>query len=191
MRLGLSIAHHAGAKGAKFNGFNEFDFSTEFVYEVVSVLKNSGVEIFIAPTGRLRSKVIDINNSKCDLAIEIHFNACGDCGASGSEVLYYPNSTKGKIAASIFQDSIIASTGVRDRGIKEGWYKMDRPNVVDYDGDVDGDEKIDYFLAKTRCTAIILEPEFIEKTSRIILNKNKICEAIAKAVLEYSYTIDS
>ena len=71
--------------------------------------------------------------------------------------LYYPGSVKGKALASSVNSSVGLVLNSRNRGVKEGWYRMDRPGVEDYQGDVDGDENIDYFLAQTTCPAIIFE----------------------------------
>ena len=42
---------------------------------------------------------------------------------------------------------------------------MDRPGVVDYPGDVDGDENKDAFLALTNCPAVITEAYFLDNES--------------------------
>jgi hypothetical protein len=71
-----------------------------------------------------------------------------------------------------------------DRGAKEGWYKMDRPGVIDFYGDEDGDEMPDYFLRKTNCPALILEPEFIQQYGHIKNSRKVGTQAIAAAIQE-------
>ena len=62
---------------------------------------------------------------------------------------------------------------------------MDRPGVNDYAGDIDGDESIDAFLVRTKCTALILEPEFIQNKSVIEANRDICCDVIRDAIVEY------
>jgi N-acetylmuramoyl-L-alanine amidase len=42
-------------------------------------------------------------------------------------------------------------TGERDRGVKEGWYKMDQANGPDY------------FLSATKCPSVIVEGYFLDQ----------------------------
>jgi len=144
----------------------------------------STIELFHVPTGPLKEKVEDINAQHCDLAVEVHFNACGGCGAEGAETLYCPGSASGKEAAGYLQRAM-ATCGVRDRGVKEGWYRQDYPGRVDFDGDVDGDETPDYFLKATNCTALILEPEFIENHWRFDRLRPLMTAAIAQGICDY------
>jgi hypothetical protein len=41
----------------------------------------------------------------------------------------------------------------------------------------------DYFLAKTNCTALIIEPEFIDNIDILAENQDECCEAIASALI--------
>ena len=50
----------------------------------------------------------------------------------------------------------------KNRGAKDGWYRMDVPGQVDFPGDVDGDEHKDAFTAQTNCPAFIPEALFID-----------------------------
>ncbi len=184
-KVALSVAHHSAAQGAQWNGLTEYIESQKWVDMVMLCLYDYEVEVYEVPHGKLGNKVHYINDQDCDLAVEIHFNACGNCGAHGAETLYYPHSEKGAKAAQCVQDAMIAVPGVKDRGIKEGWYKMDRPGVKDYHGDVDGDEKIDYFLRATNCTALILEPEFIESLAAAPYDHSEMCHNIAQGIMVY------
>ena len=166
MKVGLSFAHNPKSPGACMGMVCEYSLSRQWTKRLAMELRDRGIGYFLSNGTSLRhDKVPEINAAGCDLAIEIHFNACGDCGASGSETLYHPGSDLGEMFASIMQDYVCNAMGNKNRGIKEGWYQMDRPGVVDFYGDEDGDEKPDYFLKATNCPALILEPEFIEKYS--------------------------
>ena len=61
---------------------------------------------------------------------------------------------------------------------------MDRPGIEDYPGDVEGDEKPDYFLKATKPVALILEPEFIHNRSAIETNRDAACKALAGGILK-------
>lgn len=190
--VALSVAHYPERKGACYAGVCEHHESKMWTNTLQGLLEHMGYRVYRAPVGKLPLKVQSINAQNCDLAIEIHFNACGDCGASGTETLYCPGSTKGKLAAQCIQSSLVKALQRSDRGVKEGWYKMDRPGVIDWYGDEEGDEAPDYFLARTNCPALIIEPEFIEIVGRTFqatygqMMKDG-CGAIAGGVVEFFY----
>jgi hypothetical protein len=183
-KVGFGIAHYPTRHGASHGNANEHDESKVWTALTVAALEEAGVVCTVGPVGSLRPKVEALNEAKCDLAIEIHFNSVSGGNAQGSETLYYPGSTKGKAAALIMQKHLSLAMGTPDRGAKEGWYKMDRPGVVDWYGDEDGDEMPDYFLRKTNCPSLILEPEFIQQYGHIKNSRKVGTTAIAKAVLE-------
>lgn len=174
----LSIGHYPAAGGAKWHDLiehTEIFRWMNFIYGRLS--KYNDISTHLVDVGKLTAKVNQVNEIVRQtkvmravvpiLAVELHFNAAGSTYVSGNETLYYPGSVTGKAAAHKFNDEFIeyaeAQYGmhIKNRGAKEGWYWMDRPNVVDYSGDVDGDEKPDYFLRKTSCTSLILEPHFL------------------------------
>lgn len=174
--IGLSIAHYAEAQGASHDGVTEFVLSTDWIAEITKYSDR----FFVPTPEKLPSKVRQLNTQRVKAAFELHFNACGGCGAKGCETLYYPNSVSGKALAKKVQQGLVPLLNTRDRGVKEGWYKMDRPHVVDYFGDKDGDELPDYFLRKTRMPALILEPLFIEEA----VERNFKIELIAEQFAE-------
>jgi hypothetical protein len=183
----ISAGHHDSARGAQHDGVSEYPMTMEWAIALGEALHPYHIQPAIVPSGGLRSKVEFINNL-CTLqdvfvAVEIHFNSGPAGRVWGSETLYYPGSHAGEKIAKHVQDSLGAIMPP-NRGAKEGWYRMDRPGVVDYHGDVDGDEKPDYFLARTKCPALILEPEFIQNLGTISTNKQMAINAIAKALSE-------
>jgi len=193
--VAVSAGHNPEAKGAKTrdpvdrNKFiAEYDETTVWQAELIKQLEGLKTDpnLYLQPkfvqTGGLKAKVEEINAMKPDLAIEIHFNAGAKTG--GCETLYAPNSVTGLKWAKVIHTAMAIAMANKNRGVKEGWYKMDRPGIVDYDGDVDGDEKPDYFLMKTQCVALILEPEFMYKIDNIRKKPLITCVAIANAVLQ-------
>jgi hypothetical protein len=175
----VSAGHHEGAKGATWEGHSEWPQAVLWQDLLVQYLGDVGEKV---PHGKLRDKVEYINAAQAVCAIEIHFNSAKVNGrhvGSGCETLHYPGSVQGEQLAWFVQRAL-AEDFHPDRGVKEGWYRMDRPGVVDYDGDVDGDEKIDYFLRKTHCPAVIIEPEFIHNWDAIEHHRAHACMSMAR-----------
>lgn len=170
----VSAGHHPYAKGATYENFNEHDEAKIWVSLITNHLGHRGMSV---PVGVLRDKVSFINGIEdAECAIEIHFNSAvnsdGEHIGNGSETLYYPNSVKGKELAEKIQDklSIIYEP---NRGVKEGWYKMN-PSLG-----------ADFFLKRTKCTSLIIEPEFVHHHEKIIEARNAGCKIIAEVLLNF------
>jgi len=157
----ISAGHHPGAPGATFERFIEHDEAVIWSGLMNDSLGESGT---LVPPGTLQSKVDFINSRLLngDVAIEIHFNAARDKDnlpvGKGCETLYYPGSENGKHLATLCQEAL-ALCFPPSRGVKEGWYRMDPERGADF------------FLARTKCPAIILEPEFVHRSDLIIENR--------------------
>lgn len=183
----ISAGHHASKSGACFEDFCEFDEAAKWAKLIV---ENLGDSALLVPFGFLKDKVSFINARSSDkdtIAIEIHFNSAvvwkddNNDGIQqdnefhhighGSETLYYPNSHKGKAAAVTMQQNL-SRVFLPNRGAKEGWYRMQKRFGADY------------FLAKTKCTSLIIEPEFIDNREKITSNRINGCMAISEALLE-------
>lgn len=191
MKVGMSIAHNTRSLGACFHDFCEHKESDIWTGLLIRELTILNVKTYLSESENLSierrnqsggSKVYDINKAQCDIALEIHFNACGGCPTNGCETLYYPGSTKGRLIANAVQKRLCLELGNNDRGVKEGWYKMDRPGVIDFYGDKEGDEMPNYFLQHTNCPAIIIEPEFIHNIETIMNSRLSGVMAIAEAI---------
>ncbi len=170
MKIAISAGHNPKAVGAKYSNFKEYAENALISGFLINWLENSDHSAYIVPTGPLASKVDFINNLNCDCAIEIHLNMGG---GSGSETLYCPGSEKGKILANFVQDSLITDSFIKNRGIKEGWYRMISPP--------DPNAIKDYFLKSTNCPAIISEPFFMDGDFKL-LGKTDIYREIAKLI---------
>jgi hypothetical protein len=181
--LYISAGHHKGAQGAQWNGYTEWKEAVLWRDAIVAAI---GPEKAMAvPDGTLRAKVAFINAGSPRAAIEIHFNSAivdGEHVGAGAECLYYPGSLAGGLLATALQDELVRLFRP-DRGTKAGWHRQDRPGVVDYQGDVDGDEVLIYFLRKTSCPAVVLEPEFIHHIEKIRRHRDAACQAIAGAMI--------
>lgn len=178
----LSAGHYPNARGACFGDFCEHDEAVRWVSTIVHHI-NYRIGVLITPSLDLSGKVKWINSQNSPaLAVEIHFNSDPKHKGRGSETLYCPGSEKGRLVASAVQNAI-APLLKPNRGIKEGWYRMDRPGHEDYPGDIEGDEKPDYFLKATKCPALIIEPEFIHNREVIESMRETACEAIAEVLV--------
>lgn len=184
----LSAGHYPESPGSCFFDFCEHAEAFKWITKI-SFLIRQQEHVATVPSGFLTEKIKWINQfnpEPGDLAVEIHFNSNVD--AKGCETLYCPGSEKGIKAATIIQNALepLFPPG---RGIKEAWYKMDRPGHVDFDGDVDGDEKLDAFVKRVRPPALIIEPDFISQRSRIEQNRDSACQVLAEAIMKASREI--
>ena len=73
----------------------------------------------------IREKIPFVNSKAATLSVEIHHNATSSETIRGAEVIYHPNSKKGKQAANIMLDAI-KQQGFTTRGIFEGYFRYDK-----------------------------------------------------------------
>ena len=170
----VSAGHHAQKPGASYNGFSEFDEAVVWSERMADKLGEFGI---LVPHGVLKDKVEFINSRSPSnsIALEVHFNSAKDSNGNhigrGCETLYYPGSKKGEQLAKLVNDAI-AEVFEPNRGIKEGWYRANKKN-----GPV-------FFLAKTDCPAIIIEPDFIHRKELIQAGREEACTKIVDALLK-------
>jgi len=184
--IAISAGHYPEKPGACYPPDNdswcEHDLAEHWINRITPIIRQQ-VMVEIVPSGWLGSKVRYINAlPACKLAVELHFNSAPGYKGAGCETLYCPGSMRGRHAAEVMQEHL-AKVFPPDRGAKEGWYRMDRPGHVDYKGDIEGDEKIDYFLAKTTPVALIVEPEFIFNRQLLHDQETAGCACLAEGIL--------
>jgi len=183
----LSAGHYPSKPGASHERFVEHDEAVIWVTQLAVALAELGVESLVVPVGILRTKV-DFINSRImngDIAIEIHFNSFKiwkdanrdgvvtddemKHAGRGCESLYYPGSSRGrKISEAL--GLCLAKFYAPYRGSKEGWYRLNKDNGPDF------------FLARTTCTAVILEPEFVHRAEIINNNRDQAILSLAKSL---------
>lgn len=182
----LGAGHYPESPGACYPADSadwcEHAEAVRWVTALAFYLKEQAEPCVIYPPSTLVRKVAFINEQRPTLAVEIHFNSDPSGKGKGSETLYCPNSSKGRVIANMAQGPL-GSMMSPNRGVKEGWYRMDRPGHDDYPGDVDGDEKPDYFLTHTVCPALIIEPEFIHNRAVIEASRDTVCEVLAGSLI--------
>lgn len=184
--IALSAGHYPEKPGAcwppESARWCEHDLAVHWVDQVALIVRQQ-VSVQVVPPGWLGDKVRFINAlPACKLAVEVHFNSNASAKARGSETLFCPGSNRGARAAEAVQ-RLIGVVFPPDRGAKPGWHRMDRPGHVDYVGDVEGDEHVDYFLAKTQPVALIVEPEFIFNVKTLQDLELSGCRALAEGIL--------
>ena len=150
-RIALSAGHYPAAPGARYNGIIEHYYCMDVLDICFNMYERDAdlyqhYELFRVPTGTLREKVKVVNDASCDAAIELHLNAVSDPSAGGTLTLY--SGTEGSLRLAEAIHGKLLQLGLRNRGIVIGYYRLDpkRP--------------LDYFLRKTVCPAVILEPAF-------------------------------
>lgn len=187
MKLAICPGHYPdkpGAKNSKYDIYEHF-VAEHLANKVKEILEGNGHTVKIY-TGTLKKKVSYINRGKFDAAFDLHFNAdpetedTDDTKGYGCCVLYYPGNETRKEQAAKMSKVISTELETRDLGAIEGYYwGGDNPGTVP-----------DYFLAKTKCAAFILEPGFIDNNSfaeRFLLSMkgiNVVAEAVAKGIEE-------
>jgi len=167
-RCVIAIGHRRKSPGALnvMTGLSEFIFNETLAHDIKQ--KCTDVEIIILYRHTYRKLPADINAKEPDFIISLHCNAF-NTEASGSEVLYYHNSQKGKHHAEILQHHIVMALGLKDRGIKA-------KHVEDRGG---------YLLKETDATCNIVEPFFIDNDDdlrRAIDNKQGLVDAYVNAI---------
>lgn len=162
----LSAGHHRSAPGAAWKGFVEHTEAVNWVDQMFRLMPGATIIPFV----ELSRKIAWVN-ARCkssDILVEVHFNAATPT-ARGCETLYAPGSTKGRELATDLQ-LVLSQFFKPDRGIKEGWYQQD-PNKGPL-----------ALLARTRCTSVIIEPEFVYWADSIRGQRNQCCAALVQAL---------
>ncbi len=170
MTIFISAGHTNDSDGANFK--EEF-----FEHSEAVIWRNIICELLRldpVPIGTLTQKISYINKnvSGPSVAVEIHFNSAIKNKkhiGKGSETLHYPGSKSGMALAAKIHNEILKSFSP-DRGLKEGYYQQNSKKPVLA------------FLAKTKCPAIIIEPEFIHRHELIVSNRGTCCRDIARAL---------
>ena len=184
----ISAGHHQTKAGACFEDFCEFDEAARWAKLIVEMIGDD--KALLVPFGVLKDKVAFINErAQNSIAIEIHFNSAKvwedldkdgvvDEGevrniGKGAMTLHYPKSAKGIELAINVQEAVQPIFGKSWKGVMEGYYRMNPKFGVDY------------FLAKTKCPSIIVEPEFIHRKEVIQKNREVACFNIAEVLKEF------
>jgi len=131
-----------GAKNAKAN-LTEFDFNEDLALRIERKIERTDIQRIYRRT--YKELPDDINALNPDFIVSLHCNAFNG-EVSGTEVLYYHKSQKGKKMAEILLSHLVEQLKLPNRGIK--------PKTTEDRGG--------YLLRYTNAPCVIAEPFFID-----------------------------
>lgn len=146
---------------------NEVTEDRKVKNKVIELLRAAGHTVYDCTddSGRTQSQNLANIVAKCnahsvDYDISIHLNAGG---GTGTEVLYYPTSSKGKAMAEVMSKRVADALGLKNRGAKS------RSDL--------------YVLKRTKAPAVLVECCFVDSvTDRDKWNVDACAKAIVEAV---------
>jgi len=158
-----------GAMNAKAN-VSEFDFNEDLALRIERKVNKAEVQRIYRRTWEELPG--DINQLNPDFVVSLHCNAFNE-KASGTEVLYYYKSQRGKKIAEVLQKYLVAYLELPDRGIK--------PKT--------SEDRGGYLLRYTNAPCVITEPFFIDNDddfARALADIERFAQTYAKAIDEIS-----
>lgn len=171
--IGLVIGHSESSQGCvnKTHRVTEYQFNCDLVRLVQDELCKLGFNpiVFFRKNG-LEELVKEINKVEPSIVISFHCNAFNTF-VSGSEVLYYSTSSKGKRLASLLLECIVDTLALRNRGLL--------PRV---------EGRGSYIIKNVKAPAALIEPFFLDNDSdyKIALEKlDELATAIANSIAKY------
>lgn len=167
-KVTIDVGHSATDGGAINKTYNvsEFEFNLGLSKLLEKELKDKGFDTEVVLRESYAKLPAQINATNCDICISLHANAYNKI-ASGTEVLYWHTSSRGKKLASILQDNIVGCLGLRDRGIKP----------------LENNSRGGSQLRKTSMPTVIIEPFFIDNDVDYMI-ADECCKELAKSIAE-------
>lgn len=168
----LVVGHKKKTPGAVNANKNitEFDFNEDLALRIEKKVEKSQVQRIYRRT--YKQLPDDINEFTSDFTISLHCNAF-DTNVSGTEVLYYHRSQKGKKMAEILLAHLVDHLKLAKRGIK--------PKT--------SEDRGGYLLRYTKTPCVIAEPFFIDNDddlARALEDIDGLAGAYAKAIDQIS-----
>lgn len=169
-KCALVIGHKKTSPGAlnKESGLAEFQFNDELAIDIEKEVNDVEVQRVYRRT--YNSLPSDINELNPDFIISLHCNAFNET-VSGTEVLFYHRSEKGKLLAEILNKKLVEALGLDNRG------EIPK-SAEDRGGDL---------LKNTIAPCIIAEPFFIDNDSDLKTaqdNREALITAYADSIRE-------
>jgi len=167
-KCALVIGHKKSSSGAsnKKSSLTEFAFNEKLAMEIEDEINDVDIQRVYRRT--YNSLPGDLNELDPDFIISLHCNAFNET-ASGTEVLYYHRSTKGKLMAEILNEKLVDALGLNNRGTK--------PKSAEDRGG--------YLLKSTSAPCVIAEPFFIDNDNdlkAVIDNRDGLIKAYATSI---------
>jgi len=162
-KCALVIGHKKASPGAvnPTSGLTEFSFNDKLAIDIEEEVGGTFVQRIYRRT--YNTLPGDINEFNPDFIISLHCNAFNR-SASGTEVLFYHRSTKGKLMAEILNEHLVEALGLKNRGTKP-------KTAEDRGGNL---------LKNTDAPCVIAEPFFIDNNDDLKTATDKR-DALVKA----------
>lgn len=147
----LVIGHKKKTPGAANvdKNITEFDFNEDLALRIEKKVEKSQVQRIYRRT--YKQLPDDINELNSDFIISLHCNAF-DTNVSGTEVLYYHRSEKGKKTAEILLSHLVDHLKLSNRGIKSKT----------------SEDRGGYLLRYTKAPCVVAEPFFIDNDDDLV-----------------------
>lgn len=187
MRCALIVGHTQDAPGAAnvARQLTEWEFNVSLA---PLIRRAACTDVFVVHRGRPNAYgrlPREVNATGADFAVELHANAFeerpGQEEVSGTEVLYWHRSQRGKRFASILLAELVGVLGLESRGTKKakgrfvgGKWKGDRGS---------------YLLGLTLMPCTIAEPFFIDNDEDLtvaLARRDELAAAYARAIDAYA-----
>lgn len=157
MIVAIDAGHGGDDPGAiAVSGLREKDYTLTQALLSESVLKNEGFKVVMTRrsdiTVGLTKRAGIANEAGADVFLSYHFNAAGTRLASGSQMLYYKDSPRGKSLSQLLLERIAPL----DNEPSERWERIIGLPMAGFRGG----NFIPTVLTATRMPAIIIETEF-------------------------------
>lgn len=172
MRIALIIGHSRQSEGASNvnTGETEWEYNRQLVGLIAGELAPEHDLAIIHRDDGYNMLPSEVNETGADIAISFHCNAF-DTRTSGTEVLYWHGSGKGRVLAEKLQAATVGVLGLTDRGVKPI-------------GDGDRGAPL---LRDTHMPCVLMESFFIDNDHDVSVGqhyKHKLAEAIAECILD-------
>lgn len=165
-RIAIVIGHgplrDKGAENAA-SKVTELDWNRDLATRIVKAIAGRSPVSIIHRKVEGHPPVEEVNTGMFGCCVELHLNANGG-KASGTEMIYWLTSRRGKVLAALLLDAAVATLGLPNRGIKGP----------------QGGGRGSAFLRGTNCPAVIVESFFIDNDGDLATGTAKR-DALAKA----------
>lgn len=173
MKVAIVIGHSICDQGAinQASGLTEYAYNETIAHLLSEQMAEMGIRANVVERRTYEGLPGLINSLGADLCVELHCNAYNQ-QASGTEMLYFYASSKGRQAAQMLQTHVVNALGLPDRGLKP----------------TDPDERGGYLLLNTNMPCVICEPFFIDNdrdVAHVTEKRGALVRAYADAIDQY------
>jgi len=193
-KIALCPGHSAVAFGVGKNGFREHEVCSHITSQLERVLSEFEVRVI---EGTLLEKTTAINSYSPNIALEIHTGNCNKSQTSGSRTFYDIKKPTSEFLSECVLTEMVRTLNTRNQGSRAGWYKKISPKTVKDGRAPEGwKPKIDLFLKKVTCPAVLVEPFFLSSPNdvkKFILGRKLgfVAHSIANGIRRYFHDLDT